>query len=108
MQDSEYKDGFRQRALRDLQARGFLVYAIPDTGQQLGDAGYPDITAVRFGKVVWIMCKKEHEDMSMTDAQRKWRDELYDRHSDAPTFVVTFPFTWQEDLEDIVEGTAIN
>lgn len=101
---TEYKNEteFRHAVMKDLQELGFMVYAIPDSRRQLGDTGYPDITAVKNKRVVWIECKMK--DRKMTDVQWNWCHQLYNGSLEHPSFVLTYPHTWQEDLEIILKG----
>lgn len=87
---------FHRTVAAFLRARGFRVY---HTRYSLGsDPGYPDITAVGHGTVLWLELKNERG--RVTQAQEDWIVELQMAGQHAR---VVRPSDW-DDLVRLVDG----
>ena len=96
MTDYKNESAFRCAVMSDLQSMGFLVYSIPDDAQQVGDAGYPCITAARAGQIIFVNCKLPDSGF-LSEDEREWKHRLervaYPEYVD---YYWVFPEEWQE------------
>jgi hypothetical protein len=54
---------------------GWLVYHVPQAPMRNGGGkGYPDLTLARYGEVLWLELKQEHE--GPTQEQMLWQRHL--------------------------------
>ena len=102
MNEHDNEADFRSAVVRDLQRLGFMVYAIFDRGQSLGDTGYPDITAARHGQIVYIRCRPPN-DRRKSEDEYIW-EEMLERNGATFAFYDIVPNEWQGTLQDIQSG----
>ena len=93
---------FRKKVMSDLKKLDYLTYAIPDSRHQLGDKGYPDVTAAGRGFIAFIECKMPGK--YLFSEQADWKDainlavkEIDDYCAiDAVAHFTIWPSSWRE------------